>query len=89
MAKKPGKSGTGRVHIISDEIPPTRSPISGKIYTSSTRLREEYKAHGAEEIGTAYDNGYTPERERNPDKISEKLNRNISERFREELNRGK
>ena len=50
-------------NIITDEMAPTRSPISGKMYTSKAALRAEYKAHGAIEVGTAYDNGYSPEKE--------------------------
>jgi hypothetical protein len=34
-------------NIINDEMPPTRSPITGKMYTSKAALRAEYKAHGA------------------------------------------
>lgn len=49
---------------IPDDMPPTRNPLNPKeIYTSKSKLRAVYKAAGAVEVGTAFDNGYTPERE--------------------------
>lgn len=71
-------------NIVSDEMPPTRSPISGKYYTSKTALRAEYKAHGAEEVGTAYDNGYAPEKEAKAreDAFVRKLTNQVIERYK-------
>ena len=46
-----------------DEMAPTRSPVTGKYYTSKAALRAEYKAYGMEEVGTAYANGYDPKKE--------------------------
>lgn len=71
---------------ISDEMPPTKNPLNPReIYTSKSKLRAVYKAAGAEEIGTAYDNGYRPE------KIQEERTRQFEQRiheaFKERLNR--
>ena len=39
-------------HIMTDEIPGgMRSPVDGKIFTSSTKLRRQYRERGLEEIG--------------------------------------
>lgn len=38
-------------YVVTDEIPPTKSMASGKIYTSKRALRAEYKRLGAIEIG--------------------------------------
>ena len=73
-------------YIINDEMPPTRSPVSGKYYTSKTKLRAEYKAHGVEEIGTAYEHGWDPQKEREKE-LTEKYDRKMSERFRYNLNK--
>jgi hypothetical protein len=71
-------------NIINDEMPPTRSPITGKMYTSKAALRAEYKAHGATEVGTAYDNGYEPERRerQREDDLAKRLKSQIEERYR-------
>lgn len=71
-------------NIINDEMPPTRSPITGKFYTSKAALRAEYKAYGATEIGTAYDNGYSPEREqeRREADLARKVKDQIIDRYR-------
>jgi hypothetical protein len=47
--------------ISSDIMEPTKHPIDGKYYTSPSKFREVTKAHGYDEIGTAYENGYNPE----------------------------
>ncbi len=70
----------------SDEMPETRSPISGKIYTSKAALRAEYKAHSALEVGTAYDNGYSPEKER--ERESTRRMDRVGERLRERYRNG-
>lgn len=72
--------------FTSDEMPPTRSPISGKYYTSKSRLRAEYKAHGAIEIGNEYQNGYDPGKEYFKQKERE-VDRKIHESFKRHLNR--
>lgn len=48
----------------SDEMPPTLHPANGKFYTSKAKFRAETKAHGFEEVGNAYQNGYDPAKER-------------------------
>lgn len=48
---------------ISDDMKPTRHPVDGKYYTSKSTFRAITKAHGFEEVGTAYDNGYAPEKD--------------------------
>jgi hypothetical protein len=51
-------------NFIHDEMPPTRNPLNPReIYTSKSKLRAAYRAAGAEEVGDAYDKGYTTERE--------------------------
>jgi hypothetical protein len=71
-------------NVINDEMPPTRSPITGKIYTSKAALRAEYKAYGATEVGTAYENGYSPEREqeRRETDLARNLKDQIVNRYR-------
>ena len=69
----------------SDEIPPTRSPIDGTYFTSKRKLRAQYKAHGAVEFGTAFENGYDPQKSRDR-KFGDLLDR-VSERLKERLNR--
>lgn len=49
--------------FIQDEMKPTKHPIDGKYYTSQAKFRAVTKAHGCEEIGTAYENGYDPSKE--------------------------
>ena len=69
--------------FTSDEVPPTKSPISGKMYTSKSQLRAEYKAKGYEEIGNEYDNGYTPESEKTTSQkeLAKNLQREIAEKM--------
>lgn len=55
-------SAADSLHSFStDEMPPTKHPATGEMLTSKARFREITKAHGYEEVGTAYDNGFTPE----------------------------
>ena len=70
--------------FIIDEMPPTKHPITGEVFTSKTKFRAVTKAHGYEEVGTAYDNGFEPgERERTD---THKANiRRIKEELRERL----
>lgn len=77
-------SSTQQRNIVTDEMPPTRSPITGKYYTSKTALRAEYRAYGAEEVGTAYDNGYASERqaESRERELVKKLTENVIDRYR-------
>ena len=42
--------------VLSDELPDTKSPITGRIYNSKSQLRREYKQYGYEEIGNDYEN---------------------------------
>lgn len=74
-------------NIISDEMPPTKNPLNPReIFTSKAALRQRYKEAGVEEVGTAYDNGYRPEKIRE-DRQAQVL-KNYSERFRYRLNNG-
>ena len=77
-------SSWARDNYPQDEMPPTRSPITGRYYTSKSALRAEYKAHGAEEVGTAYENGYAPEQslQRREADLVRKLNQQIIERYK-------
>lgn len=81
------KQNSKAFNYIADEMPPTKSPIDGKMFTSKSKLREQYRQHGAEEIGTAYDNGYIPPKETNESQKA--LEKRMHERFREHLNRGR
>lgn len=72
--------------FTSDEMPPTRHPVTGEYFTSKKRFRAVTKARGYEEVGTAYDNGYDPgERLRDEEREGD---RRLSQRFREVLNEG-
>jgi hypothetical protein len=55
--------------IINSEMPPTKHPITGEYYTSKTKFRAVTKAHGCEEVGTAYDNGWTPPKDDAPKRL--------------------
>ena len=71
-----------QTQIINREIPPTKSPITGKIYTDASKLRAEYKAHGYTEVGNEFKNGYKFDK---PDPLgkewSEKTKRQLAERL--------
>lgn len=70
--------------VWSDEMPPTKNPINPKqVFTSKKLLRAEYKAHGAIEIGDAYERGYSPEvaRESRGNDLARKLKHDIAERL--------
>lgn len=78
------KNSWARDNYPQDEMPPTRSPLTGKYYTSKAALRAEYRSHGAEEVGTAYDNGYDPDKKRSrefADKIQQ-IKDKIIDRYR-------
>jgi hypothetical protein len=73
--------------IINDEMPPTKNPLNPReIFTSKSKLRQRYKEAGVEEIGTAYDKGYKPEKIR--EERSQQVLKNLSEKFRYKLNHG-
>jgi hypothetical protein len=70
-------------NFIQDEMAPTRHPVDGKYYTSKAKFRTVTKAHGFEEVGTAYENGYDPGRE---EEASERrLARDIREQIKARL----
>lgn len=71
---------------IPDEMPPTESPIDGTVFTSKKALRTQYKQHGYEEVGTAYENGYEPEKEAEKDMRNH--SRNIMDEIKERMNHG-
>jgi len=50
--------------LIMDEMPPTKHPATGEVYTSKAKFRAATKAAGCEEVGTAYENGYSPDKRR-------------------------
>lgn len=71
-------------YIWTDEMEPTRNPINPKqVFTSKKMLRAEYRAHGAVEIGDAYDRGYVPgrEQENRVDKLAKDIKHKIAERL--------
>jgi hypothetical protein len=69
--------------VINDEMPETRHPADKRHYTSKTKFRETTKAYGLVEIGTAYDNGYDPETDKNSEKFDR--DRRTNENFKEKL----
>lgn len=72
---------------IPDEMQAVKHPIDGKYYTSKAKFRAVTRAHGYEEVGTAYDNGYDPEKIR---KASDDVRvRQIATQFRERYRDGK
>lgn len=71
----------------SDEMPPTKHPVTGEWYTSKARFRAVTKAHGYEEVGTAYDNGFDPSARLRAEE--REGDRRLSKRFREVLNEGR
>ena len=76
--------GGKAIHVFtSDEMAPTRHPVTGEYFTSKQRFREVTKAHGFEEVGTAYENGYDPSK--NAKQKEDALARNITEQIKERL----
>ncbi len=71
--------------ISNDIIEPTKHPIDGKYYTSQSKFREVTKAHGYDEVGTAYENGYDPEAiaEKEYDNHVKEINREWKQRWME------
>jgi len=49
--------------IINSEMPPTKHPITGEYFTCKSKFRAVTRAHGCEEVGTAYENGYDPQKD--------------------------
>ena len=49
--------------FINDEMPPTKHPIDGQLYTSKAKFRAITRAHGFDEVGNEYEKGYEPERQ--------------------------
>lgn len=92
-----------KLHVKNDEMPATKHPIDGKVYTSKAKFRSVTKAHGGEEIGTEYehivkDDNYDPYAEKNRNleeqsrqKQHERLKNfiNTSDPLRTQLERGK
>lgn len=71
-------------YVWTDEMAPTKNPLNPKqVFTSKKLLRAEYRAHGATEIGDAYERGYTPSSETNEraDALARKLKHDIAERL--------
>lgn len=68
---------------IPDEMDETKHPMNGKHYTSKSKFREVTKAFGLVEIGTAYQNGYDPEKDSDSDKA--RRERQGNEKFKEKL----
>ena len=47
----PNRSTLPAPHLLRDEMPPTQSMASGKMYDSKSAIRAEYKRLGLREIG--------------------------------------
>lgn len=69
-------------NFIFDEMEPTKHPLNGRYYTSKKAFRAVTKARGYEEVGTAYEHGYDPEKERagSTKELAHKLINEIRER---------
>jgi hypothetical protein len=72
---------------IPDEMGAVKHPLDGKYYTSKAKFRAVTKSHGYEEVGTAYENGYDPERIRESSENA-KIQR-LAESFKERYRDGK
>ena len=72
-------------NYIPDEMERVKHPLDGKYYSSKSRFRAVTRAHGYEEVGTAYENGYDPikERERESER---RISRGIHEALRRRVN---
>lgn len=47
--------------VIDDTMADTKSPIDSKLwFNSKSAIRQHYKQHGMEEVGTSYDKGVDP-----------------------------
>lgn len=69
--------------ISNDIMEPTQHPIDGKYYTSQSKFREVTKAHGFDEVGNDYDNGYRPEKEL--ERQDREYRQNLSKEFKDRL----
>ncbi len=67
--------------FIQDEMEPTKHPLTGEYYTSKAKFREVTKAHGYEEVGTAYENGYEPKPAKDENALTGKLINQLRERM--------
>ena len=47
-----------RGSVIADEMPPTKHPITGEIFTSKSKFREVTRRHGCVEIGDSHLSDY-------------------------------
>lgn len=57
-------------------MPPTLHPATMQYMTSKSKFRETTRALGFEEVGTAYDNGWSPKEDTRP---LEKLREGVRE----------
>lgn len=73
-----------KLRFISDEMPPTIHMISGKLYTSKKKFRDETKARGCIEVGN--DTTYTKPRKQV--KLDKKQRRNDIKRALYEVRNG-
>lgn len=71
--------------FIQDEMAATKHPIDGRYYTSKAKFRAVTNAHGYEEIGTAYENGYDPEvhHKRDADRVADRIWEQVRHRLNE------
>lgn len=71
---------------IPDEMEAAKHPVDGKYYTSKAKFRAVTRSAGYEEVGTAYENGYEPEKELKTRESA--LQRQVVEQFRERFKYG-
>jgi hypothetical protein len=72
---------------IPDEMAAVKHPIDGKYYTSKAKFRAVTRSHGYEEVGTAYENGYDPEKRK--ESVENARIQQIAEHFKERYRDGK
>lgn len=74
--------------FTSDEMEPTKHPVDGRYYRSKGKFREVTAAHGFQEVGDAYERGYSPE-EAAERAVDERADRAFRESFREHRQAGR
>ena len=49
--------------FTSDEMEPTKHPVTGEYFTSKSKFRSRTRELGYEEVGNSYEKGWTPEKD--------------------------
>lgn len=78
------REAAASTQFMFDQMEPTKHPIDGLYYTSKKAFRAVTKAHGYEEVGTAYEHGFEPGERERQDQHKATIRR-IKEELRERL----